>query len=180
MFSKKEATWSFSQEISFFNFNYFKVENAIVYAPIEYIGWNNEIININQSPKKNFIKIDKENRRFIIELDKNLTTLKFNVNGELKNKCKGEWNVHLTDEEVDKLMPKEDIKCKEQLKKIAQKIINDFDKEHKNSDFEFLDYMKIGFWVHKNIKYDMNYSGKKMSAMEIYNLKMVYVIILLY
>ena len=68
-------------------------------------------------------------------------------------------------------MPKEDIKCKEQLKKIAQKIINDFDKEHKNSDFEFLDYMKIGFWVHKNIKYDMNYSGKKMSAMEIYNLK---------
>ena len=67
-------------------------------------------------------------------------------------------------------MPKEDIKCKEQLKKISQKIINDFDKEHKNSDFEFLDYMKIGFWVH-NIKYDMNYSGKKMSAMEIYNLK---------
>jgi len=170
MFSKKEATWSFSQEISFFHYNFLKGENSIIYAPIEYIGGNNEIININQSPKKNFIKIDEENRRFIIELDKNLTTLKFNVNGELKNKCKGEWNVHLTDEEVDKLMPKEDIKCKDQLKKIAQKIINDFDKEHKNSDFEFLDYMKIGFWVHKNIKYDMNYSGKKMSAMEIYNL----------
>ena len=181
MFSKKEATWSFSQEISFFHYNFLKGENSIIYAPIEYIGGNNEIININQSPKKNFIKIDEENRRFIIELDKNLTTLKFNVNGELKNKCKGEWNVNLTDEEVDKLMPKEDIKCKDQLKIIAKKIINDFDKEHKNSDFEFLDYMKIGFWVHKNIKYDMNYSGKKMSAMEIYNLKKgVYVIILLY
>ena len=51
MFSKKEATWSFSQEISFFHYNFLKGENSIIYAPIEYIGGNNEIININQSPK---------------------------------------------------------------------------------------------------------------------------------
>ena len=44
---------------------------------------------------------------------------------------------------------------------IAREIIEDFDRNNKNSDFEFLDYMKIGLWIHKNIKYDMNYIGEK-------------------
>ena len=77
-------------------------------------------------------------------------------------------------------MPKEDVECKEQLKIIAKRIINDFDNSHKNSDIEYLDYMKIGFWVKENLIYDYQYTGKQISAMEIYSIKRVFVIILLY
>ena len=36
--------------------------------------------------------------------------------------------------------------------------------------FNFMDFTKIGKWVHKNIKYDLNYSGRtEMTAMDIYN-----------
>ena len=32
--------------------------------------------------------------------------------------------------------------------------------------------MKIALWVHKNIKYDLNYSGRDdLNAMDIYNFK---------
>ena len=69
-------------------------------------------------------------------------------------------------------MPKEDILCKPQLYKIVTEIIKDFDKNNKNNDFKFLDYMKIGMWVHKNIKYDYNYTGRtEFSAVDIYKMK---------
>ena len=56
----------------------------------------------------------------------------------------------------------------DQLKLIAKKIIEDFDKEHKNSEFEYHDFMKIGSWVYKNIKYNLAYSGKQqISALNI-------------
>ena len=58
------------------------------------------------------------------------------------------------------------------MRKIAKKIINEFDKENKDSDFEFLDYMKIGLWVYKNIKYDFQYNGQNQySAMDIYKMR---------
>ena len=68
-------------------------------------------------------------------------------------------------------MPEEDVKDKEQLKKIAKIIIDEFDKENKDSDFEYLDYMKIGLWIKKNIKYSYGYIGKKCSALKIYKMK---------
>ena len=68
----------------------------------------------------------------------------FIIQGELINKCKGEWLIDLTDEQVDKLMPEKDKKCKAQLKPIDERIIKEFDEKNKESDFEFLDYMKIG------------------------------------
>lgn len=90
----------------------------------------------------------------------------------MQNKCKGEWLVDLSNEEIEKQIPKEDILCKPQLKQIAKKIIEDFDKNNKDNDFKFLDYMKIGIWVYKNIKYDYNYIGKtEMSSIDIYNIK---------
>ena len=68
-------------------------------------------------------------------------------------------------------MPEEDVKNKNKLKLIAQKIINEFDQSNKNDDFEYLDYMKIGIWVKKNIKYNYGYIGKKNSALKIYKMK---------
>ena len=59
------------------------------------------------------------------------------------------------------------------IKKIAKKIIEDFDKNNKNKDFQFLDYMKIGMWVYNNIEYNYNFVGKtEYSAIDIYNMRM--------
>ena len=42
-------------------------------------------------------------------------------------------------------MPEKDKANKEQLKIIAKKIIEEFDRENKNNDFVFSDFQKIGF-----------------------------------
>ena len=78
----------------------------------------------------------------------------------------------MSDEEIDELMPKADIRDKSKLQIVPKKIIKDFDNNHKDSEFEFLDFMKIGLWVYENIKYDYKYSGKQYySAIEIYNMR---------
>ena len=172
MFSKKEANWSFCFSSKFHSYNCLR--NTKFYLPIEFIGGNNEIININpHSPQSSNLIMDEENRQYIIEyVNTNYRKAEFLLKGELKNKCKGDWQIDLTDEQIEKKMPPEDVKCKQQLKSIANKIIEDFDNNNKNKEFEFLDYMKIGLWVKKNIKYDYNYIGRtELTAMDIYNKK---------
>ena len=170
MLSKKEATWSFCFSTKFHSNKCFR--NTKFYLPIEFIGGNNEIININpHSPQSSNLIMDEENRQYIVEyINTNYRKAEFLLKGELKNKCKGEWFIDLTEEQIEKKMPPEDVSCKQQLKSIAKKIIEDFDKNNKNKDFEFLDYMKIGLWVKNNIKYDYNYIGRtELTAMDIYN-----------
>ena len=171
MFSKKDAKFSFTQVLKFNSNN--NIRSTRIYLPIEFVGGNNEIININpSSPQASDITLDEENRQYIFEYNNtNYSNIELIIKGELKNKCKGEWNVDLTDEEVEKLMPEEDVKCKDELKIIAKRIIEEFDRDHENSDFEYLDYMKIGQWVEKHIKYNLKYTGKRYSAMEIYNMR---------
>ena len=170
MFSKKEAIWSFCNKAKFHSNNFLR--NTNFYLPIEFIGGNNEILNIAPtSPQSTNIILDEENRQYIVEyINTYYKQAEFMIKGELRNKCKGEWEVDLTDEQVESKMPPEDVLCKPQLQTIAKKIIEDFDKNNKESDFEFLDFMKIGMWVKKNIKYDLNYTGKtNYSAIDIYN-----------
>ena len=173
MLSKKEAIWSFNHIIKLACFN--KLRNTKFYLPIEFVGGNNEIIEIKQPicPQASNIVVDEQNRRYVIEfINTKYTNADINFKGQLKNKCKGEWNVDLTDEQIDNFMPKKDVEDKEQLKQIAQQIIKEFDEENKDSDFEYLDYMKIGSWIKKNIEYNYCYSGKtQYTAMEIYNMK---------
>ena len=171
MFSKKEATWSFCFS-SKFHTSGSGFRNTKYFIPIEFIGGNNEIININpHSPQSSNVFIDEENRQYIAEYkNSRYRQAEFMIKGELKNKCKGEWFIDLTDEEVERRMDPADVASKSQLKAIATKIIQEFDKENKDSDFEFLDYMKIGLWVKKNIRYDLNYVGQtQYTALDIYN-----------
>ena len=170
MFSKKEANWTYRYSTKFHSNS--NLKNTKYFLPIEFIGGNNEIIRITpHSPQSTNLIIDEENRQYIIEYkNTNHRKAEFIIEGELRNKCKGEWLVDLTDEEVDKKINPEDALCKPQLKAIAEKIIADFDRENKDNDFEYLDFMKIGLWVYKNIKYDYNYLGKtQFTAMDIYN-----------
>ena len=170
-FSKKEAIFSFKQEVNI-KFNEY-VKDTKIFIPIEFVGGNNEIINIiPSSPQTTDIILDEENRRYIFNfLETNYKSIKMVIKGELRNKCKGDWNVDLIDEQIENLMPREDVKDKEKLKIIAKKIINEFDKKNKNTDFEFLDYMKIGLWVYENIEYDLKYIGTNYSALNIYKMK---------
>ena len=172
LLSKNEAVWSF-KFCSRFHSNH-NIRNTMLRVPIEFIGGNNEILNIKAySPQTSNILLDEERREYIIKYrninDKNG---EFVIEGELQNKSKGEWLVDLSNDEIEKKMPKEDDLCKPQLNQIARKIIADFDKNNKNNYFIFLDYMKIGMWVYNNIEYDYNYVGKtEYSAIDIYNMR---------
>ena len=160
MFSKREAKWSFNI-ISKINSSQ-NISYTVLYKPMEFIGGNNEILSINtNSQQAKEINLDEEKRFYNIIYEDIETVGKFSISGELKNQCKGEWKVNLTDREIEDNIPIYDKYCKPQLANIAREIIEDFDRNNKNSDFEFLDYMKIGLWIHKNIKYDMNYIGEK-------------------
>ncbi len=170
-FSKKEVTWNFERIIKFHSNNYIK--RTKFYIPIEFVGGNNEIINITPSSQEaSDIILDEKKGQYIIKYaNTKYKKAEIVIKGEFKNICKGGWNIDLTDKEIEKLMPEEDIKDKDQLKKIAKEIINEFDQSNKNDDFEYLDYMKIGIWVKKNIKYNYGYIGKKNSALKIYKMK---------
>ena len=171
-FSKAEAQWSFNFSIGLKSNN--NLKNTMFYVPIEFIGGNNEILNIKSScPQSTNCLLIEEERQYAIEFfHTQYKEAKFNIEGVLKNKCKGGWEVDLTDEEIDNLMPEEDRLCKEQLRTFANDIIKEFDKKNKNNDFEFHDYMKIGLWVHENITYDLSYSGKtNYSSVDIYNIR---------
>jgi hypothetical protein len=144
------------------------------YAPIEFIGGNNEIVNIKSTcPQSTNCILEEEERQYAIEFfNTRYKEAKFSIEGVLKNKCKGEWEIDLTNEEIENLMPEEDRLCKEQLRTFANDIIKEFDNKNKDNNFEFHDYMKIGMWVYENITYDLSYSGQtNYSAVDIYNIK---------
>ena len=170
MFSKSQATWSFRFSSKFHSNQ--NIRKTIFIVPIEFIGGNNEILEITpSSPQTSNIVLDEERRQYVIKYyHSHYQNAEFIIEGKLLNKCKGEWLVDLPDTVVERKMPTEDVLCKPQLKEIAKKIIEEFDRNNRNSDFKFLDYMKIGMWVYENITYDLNYVGRsELSAIDIYN-----------
>ena len=170
--SKKEAIFSFKNIENFSSSR--NISGTTFSVPIRFLGGNNEIIDIKpHSSQTNIIKIDEERRRYVAEYNNpQYNKAEFIIEGKLINKCKGDWNVDLTDEEVLALMPEKDKANKEQLKIIAKKIIEEFDRENPNSDFVFADFQKIGFWIKKNIKYDINLSGHyQYFALDIYKMR---------
>ena len=173
MFSKTQANWSFRITGAIKSNN--NIKNTILYCPVQFIGGNNEIIKINvkSNQTKNII-LNEEKRLYIFKYENiNEKEADFIFEGELKNRCKGEWIVDLTDEEIEKQVPPEDKLCRIQLENIARKIIKEFDKNNENTEYEFLDYMKIALWVNKNIEYNYNYVGRyDLTAIDIYNLKL--------
>ena len=171
--SKTQANWSFRITGTIRSNNYIK--NTILYCPMEFIGGNNEIIKINvKSNQTKNIRLNEEKRLYIFKYENiNEKEADYIFEGELKNRCKGEWIVDLTDEEIEEQIPAEDKLCRIQLENIAREIIKEFDKNNENTEYEFLDYMKIALWVKKNIKYNLNYAGRgDLTAIDIYNLKL--------
>ena len=169
--SKNEAIWKFTSNTQIIS-RRGELKNTVLKVPLGFVGGNNDIIKMDySSPQTKNIVVDEENRIYEIRYkNSGYPSGDFKLSGEIKNRCKGEWEVDLTDEIIESHFPKEDKRDKAILQKIARKIIEDFDKNNKNTMFNFMDYAKIGKWVHQNIKYDLNYSGRTdMTAMDIYN-----------
>ena len=171
-FTKKEARWLYNYKLKLFSSRNIN-EYLEIFVPVCFNEGNNSIIKADcNSPQTKNISFDDDNKEYVAEY-RNIKSkiAEFNLKIEFINKS-DEWFINITDEEVRKLMPKQDIKDKTKLQNIAKNIIKDFDNNHKNSKVDFLDFMKIGNWVHKNIKYVNKYFGReKYSALDIYNMK---------
>ena len=169
--SKIEATWSIncSTQVASRRGN---LKNTTLSVPLGFVGGNNDIIKLNySSPQTKDIQVDEERRVYEINYkNTNYSEGDFIINGEIRNRCTGEWEVDLNDQIIEDNMFPEDKRDKKQLEKIARQIIEDFDSKNEDNIHKYLDYAKIGKWVYENIKYDLNYSGRtEMTAIDIYN-----------
>jgi len=171
--SKREATFDIYSNIQITSRNG-NIRNTTLYVPMEYIGGNNDIINLNySSPQTKNIYVDENKRIYEIQY-KNTEYQEGNfiLQAEIKNKCYGGWNVDLPDEIIKDYIPIEDQRDKNSLEKIAKSIIDDYDRNNEKNILNLMDYAKIGKWVYKNIKYDLNYTDRtEMTALDIYNQK---------
>jgi len=172
IFTMKKAKWNAKINLKYYQKNCIIIDSFAFLLNTIFIGGNNNLIDLKiSSPQTKNISLDEEKRQYIVQYEKNY---KFEVTENLifENNSKPGWNIELTDEELEEEMPEEDVRDKEELKSIAQKIIKEFDEKHKNSEFEYYDFMKIAEWVYNNIKYDLFYAGKtELTALEIYNKK---------
>ena len=131
----------------------------------------NDIKIIHETnPRNRIINVNNIEREYIIEFN----NIKQNyaevfIKGELTNHCIGEYKCDLTEEQIDKEIPEEYNIKKNELKKIAEDIINDYEIKHKNDLVKITDIAKIGKWIKKNIVYDEK--EKSISALEIYQRK---------
>ena len=114
------------------------IKDTDLFVPISFIGGNNEIIDIQvSSPQTNNIIVDEENRQYIAKFRSNREKKgELVIEGKMENKCKGEWLVDLTDEQIDELIPENFKLCKGQLRKYAEEIIDEFDKNNKAISIE--------------------------------------------
>ena len=192
--NEKEYTWGgevplegkrtvvkISKSKAKFNFNYIqKVEsidrkplkNTKLNIPLCFEGGNNDIKKITYSCKQtDKVEYNEDKRQYeikFININKNFG--EFEMKGELVNHCKGEWFCNFTNEQIEKEIPNDYKTNKEKFKELCKKIIEEYDKEHKNDLIQVPDFVKIGKWVHKNIKYNISYKGKNdITATETYN-----------
>jgi len=101
--SKKEAIWNVSF-VSHFISRSGNIRNAILTVPTGFLDGNNDIIKIEYiSPQTNDIVMHKDNRKFEIKYENtHYTEGNFKIIGQIKNKCKGEWKVYLSDAKIEK------------------------------------------------------------------------------
>ena len=172
--SKLEAKYSFNVYKKIEAINKKSITKLNFVFPLYFEGGNNKITKISYtSNQTNQMHINKDKKEYEI----NFANIKdnyveFSIKGELINRCSGEWNCDLTDEEIEKEIPEDYKKNKKIFRKKAEEIIEVYNIEHKDDLIKISDFAKIGKWIKKNIKYDEDYIGKnEISASEILNNK---------
>ena len=170
--SKREGKYQFYEKYSISTMDNSPINNTTLIIPFGYKGGNNKITKLNYASKQTkSIKEDKTLKKNEIQfLNTNSNIGEFEIQGELINRCKVEWICYLTDEEIESLIP-EDYKInKPKFKEISTKIIEEYNKNHKNDLVQMSDVAKVGKWVKNNVKYNINYSGRiEITATDTYN-----------
>jgi len=172
--SKREAKYRFYEKYSISTMNNSPINNTTIKIPFGYKGGNNEIIKMSCFSKQTkSIKEDKTLKQYEAQfLNTKSNIVQCKIQGELINRCKGEWILDLTDEEVESLIPQDYKENKQDFKQISIQIIKDYNKDHKNDLVQIPDVAKVGKWVHNNIKYNINYTGRsEVKAIDVYNFK---------
>ena len=172
--SKKEARVNFFERHIIKSTDNTFIKDTETKIPLCYIDGNNQIIKINYtSIQTKRIKIDKTKKVFEVKYFHIKSKIgEFNIKGALKNTCKGEWKIELSDEEIDSLIPPDYKTNIEEFRRISNEIINNYDEEHKDDLIIVPNVTKIGKWIKKNIIYDINYKGlKDLTATQVYKLR---------
>ena len=138
------------------------IKSTKMKVPVIFIGGNNEVLKHDYSSEQtDKIELKKEERIYEINfLNTNSQTGEFKIEGELINRCKGDWVCDLTDKQIEDQIPEDYKNNKSKLKELAEQIIKNYDQAHKNDIVKVPDVVKIGKWVKNNIKYDLSYSGR--------------------
>jgi hypothetical protein len=162
---KKTGTYEIEVINSIKNLNPNENVKEIKYKfPLQFYGGNINIISMkNKCDLTDDIKVNEKRYELVVK-NKTFSELNFITQCTIQNRTSGQWNVDLTEEQIktenDDYIKNE----KEQLKKIANKILKN-DKSNKP------DYIKICKWVNENVKYNLSFSGKKLSPLEIFKIK---------
>ena len=170
--SKKEANVDFYEKHVFKTIDNSLIKNTFTTIPFCYFDGNNKIINFSYGSRQTKqIKLDNNKKIFEIKyINTNSPIGEFTIKGKLINRCKGEWIINLSNEEINSLIPPDYKSNKEFFKKISLEIIKKYDEEHKDDLVVVPNVTKIGKWVKKNIKYDLTYVGlNDITATETYN-----------
>ena len=173
-FSKSKTKFEFEMLTRIQSTNNKPLEKTELKIPFSFKGGNNELIKFDYSCEQtDNITIDNEKRKYIINFIKIKECYgEFIIKGELMNRCSGEWECDLTDEEIESKIPEDFKYNKEKFKENAETIIKNYDMMHKNENIELTEFVKIGKWVNENIKYDIRYKGREeISATETFNNK---------
>jgi hypothetical protein len=172
--SKKEGKVNFEEKHIIKSVDNNLIKNTTTEIPFCYVGGNNQIINFKYfSPQTEKIMLNQKKKIFEIKyMNTKSKTVEFNVHGELINRCKGNWSINLTKEEIDSLIPPDFKQNKIAFNKIANDIISQYDIEHKDDLILVPSVVKIGKWIKQNIKYDITYVGmNQITATETLNNK---------
>ena len=171
-FTRKKAKWNINYHRKIYEKDGDNISSFKYFIFLRFSGGNNKILNFKYTaPGSNNVYFDKSKNQYIASYS-HRNTFEFDYNMIIENNSKPWWEFNYTDHRVRAEMPKEDIRDLPKLKQIATKIIQDFDAKHKNSEFEYHDFMKIAEWVYNNIKYNYAYVGKdEYTALDTYNHK---------
>ena len=172
--SKREAKYQFYEKYSINTIDNSPINNTTMTIPFGYKGGNNKIIKMSCFSKQTkSIKEDNALNQYEVQFLNTKSHIgEFEIQGELINRCKGEWISDLSDEEIESLIPQDYKTNKQGFKKISIQIIEEYNKIHKKDLVQIPDVAKVGKWVHKNIKYSINYKGRsEVTATDVFNIK---------
>lgn len=160
--SKLEAKYSFNIYKKIETIDKESITKLKFLIPLCFEGGNNKQVKVNYTSKQtDQIYLNREKNQCEIDfINIQQNYAEFTIEGELINKCKGEWRCDFTDEEIEKEIPEDYKKNKNLFKQNAENIINQYNLVHKDDLIQINDFVKIGKWINKNIEYDENYIGR--------------------